>query len=132
MSQTNINSQQFTDGNSQQSGAIQGPQSYNSTSVAGISVINLEDDIDDQQSQSPSKHSKNMSHVKEESSFLPDQIVPAAKVERKKIVKRVRFHDDENEIYPNNNYENNQNGTGPKRLKSNHQQDDEQEDDGSC
>lgn len=39
--------------------------------------------------------SKNKMHnVKEESSYLPD-CVPAEKNEKKKVVKKVRFHDDE-------------------------------------
>lgn len=88
----------FNDAMSQQSGrsgAIQG----------GVSVINLEESIDD----SPSKHSRNMQYMKEESSFLPDQIVPPSKVEKKKIIKRVRFHDDETEVLPQNNLENGMN-----------------------
>ena len=65
----------------------------------------MEESIDD----SPSKHSRNMQHMKEESSFLPDLIVPPSKVEKKKIIKRVRFHDDETEVQPQNNYENGMN-----------------------
>ena len=39
--------------------------------------------------------SKNKMHnIKEESSYLPDSVV-AEKNEKKKIVKKVRFHDDE-------------------------------------
>ena len=39
--------------------------------------------------------SKNKMHnVKEESSYLPD-CVPPEKNEKKKVVKKVRFHDDE-------------------------------------
>lgn len=41
---------------------------------------------------SGSKH--RMHNVKEESSYLPDYI-PPEKVEKKKVVKKVRFHDDE-------------------------------------
>jgi len=32
--------------------------------------------------------------MKEESSYLPDTVIPAEKIEKKKIVKKVRFHDD--------------------------------------
>lgn len=55
-------------------------------------VIDLdEDDID----YSPSKQflRKNL----EESSFLPDQVIPAKIEKKKSIIKRVRFHDDEPE-----------------------------------
>jgi len=34
-----------------------------------------------------------MAHMKEESSYLPDTVIPE-KIEKKKIIKKVRFHDD--------------------------------------
>ena len=37
--------------------------------------------------------------MREESSFLPDQIIQAEK-EKKEIIKKVRFHDDEIEVLP--------------------------------
>jgi len=37
-----------------------------------------------------------MQHLKEESSFLPDYVAPQ-KNEQKRIIKKVRFHDDESE-----------------------------------
>lgn len=54
-------------------------------------MINLDEDTD----YSPSKQflRKNL----EESSFLPDQVIPAKIEKKKNIIKKVRFHDDEPE-----------------------------------
>ena len=38
--------------------------------------------------------SKTKNNIKEESSYLPE-FLPVEKVEKKKVVKKVRFHDDE-------------------------------------
>jgi hypothetical protein len=52
-------------------------------------VINLEDELED----SPGKQ-KFLQHMKEESSYLPMAVLPE-NVEKKRIIKKVRFHDDE-------------------------------------
>jgi hypothetical protein len=51
-----------------------------------VPVILIDEDID----VSPSK--KLMSHLKEDSSFLPENITPE-KIEKKKVIKKVRFFD---------------------------------------
>lgn len=58
-------------------------------------VIDLDDEEDFEES--PSKQ-KFVQQMREESSFLP---VAAPQVEKKKIIKKVRFHDDEDIVVPN-------------------------------
>ena len=66
----------------------------------GIPIINLDDEneIED----TPSK-AKFLAHMKEESSYLPDTVIPE-KIEKKKIVKKVRFHDDNPVVVGQNEY----------------------------
>ena len=55
-----------------------------------INVINLDDELEEDPPLSPSKQ-KYFQQLREESSFLPD--VVKVQKEKKKIIKKVRFHD---------------------------------------
>jgi len=64
----------------------------NSDHKIEMRVINL--DEDDDILDTPGKQ-KFMSHNKEESSYLPMNVNPEKLAEKKKIIKKVRFHDDD-------------------------------------
>jgi len=60
------------------------------------SAINLDDENDLEISPG-----KKMMHLKEESSFLPDYERPPKAESQKKIIKKVRFHDEPSSIHEN-------------------------------
>ena len=59
-----------------------------------VRVINLEEDDEDEFAESGTKR-RYMGNPREESSYLPMNINPEALLDKKKIIKKVRFHDDE-------------------------------------
>lgn len=61
---------------------------------ANKSNVSRNEDLNLEEEDSPRRNF--MQHLKEESSFLPDYVAPQ-KNEHRKIIKKVRFHDDESE-----------------------------------
>jgi len=99
-------------------GTPQQPRGKSTSFMNSVDYNDDDQDNDQEQDQDLMMYnsgSKNKMHnVKEESSYLPDCVVPAEKIEKKKVVKKVRFHDDEQLIdspvksssryTPNNNH----------------------------